>query len=293
MRQFPSKIRTVAARLRASYRHWRYRRKLREGEPIGFHLPHGLTVELYPNGQIPELLFTSNFEWADINAVAAYLKPGMRVLDIGANVGLYSIIAGKIVGPGGKVWAFEPSSETYELLIANLQLNHITCVEVLKLALSDVVTDSLVVKRDPGYRDGDRYLSTRQNPNIQVAAQADDLGDTEPVEVTTLDHYFECKGTPRVDFMKVDVEGGEYGVFRGARQLLTLNRRIMLMFECTPQGCYVAGHKQEDVFYFLSELGFKLACWHQESGAWSLDTQVVEKAGNIWACRDTNCLPRV
>lgn len=250
-------------------------------------------VELYPKGQIPELLFTSRFEWEEIGLIAAILKPGMNVLDIGANIGLYSVIAGKLVGATGKVWSFEPSSETSIQLKDNLSLNRISSVKIVQIALSDVVEDSLALKRDPGYRDGDRYLATRKNVNIQVAGQPEDAGDMEIVSVTTLDHFFSRDGNafPRIDFMKMDIEGGEFAVFRGARQLLLSNPEIVIMFECTSQGCYCAGHTQEDVFQYLRDLGFGLFCRSLESRSWITDPAALKQAGNIWACRDKTQLP--
>src|SRR5207302_520280 len=88
-------------------------------------------------GQIPELLVTSDFERRELDLVKSYLRPEMNVIDIGANVGLYSIAAALKVGPAGKVFAFEPSSESVGRLRRNLELNGITTVQLATVALSD------------------------------------------------------------------------------------------------------------------------------------------------------------
>lgn len=288
------KLRATVGYAHLSYRRWRYSRVEKSGKPMRSRLPGDLVIEMYPRGQIPELLFTSRFEWEEIGLVAAILKPGMNVLDIGANVGLYSVVSAKLVGPTGKVWAFEPSSETSRRLRDNLSLNQVSSVEVVQLALSDVVEYSLVLKRDLGYRDGDRYLATRKDINAQVAGQSEDIGDVETVSVTTLDRFFSCNGNefPRIDFMKMDIEGGEFAVFRGAQQLILSNPDMVIMFECTPRTCYRAGHTQQDVFQYLRDLGFRLFCRSLGFESWTADPVALKQVGNIWACRDEMQLPR-
>jgi FkbM family methyltransferase len=272
-----------------------YLQKAKEGNPIDYKLSNDVVISLYPEGQIAELLYTRQFERTEIALFIAYLKPGMNVVDIGANIGLYSIVADKIIGPTGRVWAFEPSSETHKRLLTNLSLNKTSSVEPTKIALSDVVDGVLEFRRDPGYRDGDRYLATRIEENPRVAVKPDDAGDMEMVKVTTLDYYMYAgkSESPRVDFMKMDIEGGEYSVFRGARKILTDNSDIMLLFECTPPGCKVYGHKQEDVFQFLRELGFGIYCWDSKRRLWRSGTENLVTAGNIWACRDMEQLPKL
>jgi FkbM family methyltransferase len=287
------KISATVGRARIFYRRWLFWQVAKSGKPIRVRLPRDLVIELHPRGQIPELLFTSRFEREEIDLITTILKPGMNVLDIGANVGLYSVIAGKLVGAAGKVWAFEPSSETSRRLKDNLSLNGISAVEVVQIALSDVIEDSVVLKRDPGYRDGDRYLATRKNMNVQIAEQPEDPGDMEIVSVTTLDHFFSRNGNqfPKIDFIKMDIEGGEFAALLGARQLLLSNPKIVMMFECSPQAYYCAGYAVADVFQYLRDLGFGLFCRSRTSNSWISDTAELKQGGNIWACRDKTLLP--
>lgn len=289
------RLRSTISQTRLSYRRWRYTRIEESGKPFSVRLPGNRTMKMYPQGQIPELLYTSNFEWDEIQLIAAVLGHGMTVLDIGANVGLYSVFAGKLVGPTGKVWAFEPSSEASKRLKDNLALNQVSCVEVFQIALSDVEDASLVLKRDPGYRDGDRYLATRKTPNVQLEGKVEDAGDDEIVPVTTLDHFFSQHNDvlPHIDFIKMDIEGGEFAVFRGARQLLQANPDVVIMFECTPQDCHVNGHTQEDVFEYLRALGFRTFCRSHDHESWTEEPSSLKNAGNVWACSDATKLPAV
>jgi len=248
---------------------------------------------LYPEGQVAELLYTCRFEKIELALVMKFLKTGMGVLDIGANIGLYSIVASTIVGHDGVVVAFEPSKETCDRLRANLSLNRVTSVDVVKKALANDVYPDMMIKRDPGYRDGDRYLATRKVENVTAKAKPEDTGDSERVPVTSLDHYLyeERDSCPRIDFVKMDIEGGEYAVLRGARKFLETNPGVVMMFECTPQGCRCAGCTQEEVSAFLQKLGFGVYAWMPQQAAWTSDIDSVKLAGNIWACRDKQSLP--
>jgi FkbM family methyltransferase len=263
-------------------------------KPIKFNLPHGIVIDLYPQGQIAELLYTSKFEYQELEMIISYLKPGMNVIDIGANIGLYSIVADKIIGKTGHIWAFEPSDETHKRLLANLTLNKVSTTKVEKMALADVIDAQLTLKRDPGYRDGDRYLSTRKKENKSVDSAPTDLGDIETVNVTTLDHYmYEVNNVGiSFDLMKMDIEGGEFSVFKGAKRILENNPNILIMFECTPQGCECNGHKIEDVFVFLRTFNLKIYCWDPMKRMWDDREEVTKVGGNLWACRRKDLLPQ-
>ena len=238
-----------AWRTRYKKNRFKYIQKL--GYPINLRLTKQHSIDLYPVGQICELLYTNNFEKAELNIVSHYLKPHMNVIDIGGNIGLYSILAAQIIGQG-KIWTFEPSSESYNRLIKNLKINNVDSVVVNKLALSDKDRGFIELLRDTGFRDGDRYLS----PINGKASIIDNtsVGDCEKVPVTTLDSYWKSVGCPQVDFLKIDIEGGEFNVFKGATSFLRGNVNILLMFECTEQGCRRYSHSMKDVGILLKNL---------------------------------------
>ncbi len=195
-------------------------------DPVTYRLPGEIVLRLYPEGEIAEFLaFPWLFENTEFSLVAAFLKPSMRVIDVGANIGLYSILARRLVGDSGQVFAFEPSSETGARLERNLALNDCGSVHVFRIGLSDVANASLRLTSDAGYGDAYRYLRASSH-----TAPPADSGRDEIVPVTTLDCWAEKTGVDNVDFLKVDIEGGEYRMFLGARKF---PRR-------QPQyGCYV------------------------------------------------------
>ena len=264
--KFLRRVKTYLSHKKTSFLKKIFSYKAIQGKPIRYKLGGKNIIYLYPEGQIAELLYTDAFEQTEIQLVTAYLKPGMKVVDVGANIGLYSIIASKIIGENGKIWAFEPSSETQKRLIANLSLNQVSGVEVIKMALADV-EDVLTLIGPSRDRDGERYLLSKE---YAATYFKQDSEETEIVPVITLDQYMIENNTdlPKVDLMKIDIEGGEYAVFKGAQKVLAANPNILLMFECTPEGCQMGGHTQEDVFQFLRQLEFEVYAWNRIEEKW-------------------------
>lgn len=270
------------------YKKMRFKSIQKLGFPVNFRLTEQFSISLYPEGQICELLYTNQFEQVEINLVSNYLKPGMNVIDIGGNIGLYSILFAKIIDQG-KIWTFEPSSESYSRLINNLKINNVNSVVINKLALSDKHSGFLELLRDPGFKDGDRYLLPG-NVKMPIVNNIT-TGDWEKIPVTTLDYYWKSIGCPRIDFLKMDIEGGEFNVFQGATNFLKRNVYIVMMFECTDQCCSRYGHTMKDVISLLRKVGFNIYSWDNETQRWETICDDFVIGGNLWACRDAEQLP--
>jgi FkbM family methyltransferase len=206
-------------------------------------------------GQIAECMWRDTFEESERNFAEKKIKPGMRVLNIGANAGLYTIIASKLVGPNGIVQAFEPSSQNFMLLKKNIEQNGCDNVVASNLALSDF-HGQLSLNRDPLHKklDGHFYVRAITENTINLIAPM------EIVSCATLDECWgdTCKGEIKpVDFIIIDVEGAEWSVFRGARQTIKASPNLVMIMECTEHITEIAA--------FLDELGF--ACYQFNLGA--------------------------
>jgi FkbM family methyltransferase len=218
------------------------------------------------------------FEWHELQLIAKYLKPGMRMVDVGANIGLYSIVASYRVGDTGRIWAFEPSRETYERLVRNLQLNDCRCVQPIQIALGESPDNLGTLTSDRGYGDAYRYL-------LPTTVRDARRKDGEVVCATTLDACTAKYGIKQIDLIKIDVEGGEYRVLLGARETLAANRDVRVVFESEPDWCERAGCTQEDVFDFLRAAGFQLYAWDGKLRNWTRDERKLLRAGMVWAAR--------
>jgi FkbM family methyltransferase len=129
----------------------------------------------------------------------AILKPGMNILDIGANIGYYAIMEAKVIGPSGKVTAIEPMLPNIEMLRKNLTLNSITNIEVVHGAVSESTGT------------GEMYMSTHSNLHtFHRDGSAFDYLDATPVEVPTMTLADAAsKSNNEVDLIRMDVEGHE------------------------------------------------------------------------------------
>ena len=263
---------------------WNIREKL--NLPFAVSVGQGKSIRLFPVGQIARCLYCESYEADERALVARSLKEGMTVIDIGANIGLYSLIADMLVGPSGTVWSIEPSEETFQRLLNNRRLNNTSRVKPLKTALGASDDQSILLVREVGKLDGERFLATDE-PGIALEA------DAENVSLVTLDTLCRRNGIDRVDFIKMDVEGGEYAVLQGARQLLASNPHLLMVFEHTRPLSERAGHRPEVIPKLLAEFGFRLYGWDARAKAWTTSYDFILTHGNAWATTNPESLPRV
>lgn len=141
----------------------------------------------------------------EIGFVRVLLEHGGQCIDIGANYGLYTLAMAKGVGPGGRVWAYEPASVTAGLLKETLALNELPHVTLVASALSDAP--------------GEARLTLNPNAELNALSHSDgDGGVSEMVPVTTLDAEMALHGWGPIDFVKLDAEGEEARIIDGGRQ---------------------------------------------------------------------------
>ena len=163
--------------------------------------------------------FRENYE-PELIYLERLLSPGSIFIDVGANMGIYTLVASRLVGEGGRVIAFEPSTQSFPLLQQNIALNSLTNVCAFPLALSDSTGKAWLYH--PGIPDGN---SLGRDPAWG--------NDAEEVATETLDHMVEQAFLKRVDVIKIDVEGAEELVLRGATKVLT-SIRPAIIFEVNP-----------------------------------------------------------
>jgi FkbM family methyltransferase len=196
---------------------------------------------------IREQVLAGNFERAELNFVCRFLKPGMTVLDVGAYYGLYTMTASIKVGDHGQVIAFEPAPYQMKRLRWHLMLNRLSNVKAEALALGDVENDRVLFSV-PGRSAG--YTSLRR---FEIEAAVMPI----PVKVTTLDNYLRKHCVNTVDFIKVDVEGGELDVFRGAAELFRHSPRPVVLCELEDIRTKNWGHSAKDCAEFLESLSYR------------------------------------
>jgi FkbM family methyltransferase len=182
-----------------------------------------------------------------LDLIARFLQPGDTVYDVGSNLGVYSILLAKAVGPRGTVIAFEPHHETYEQLLENLRLNGLENVRAFEKAL--------------GERAGEEKLFIGEviaNFSLLRGAIAGSKGTDMPferVQVVRGDEFVEAERLPIPKAVKVDVEGFEYSVLKGFQRTLADPRCEMVCCEIHPKFLPVP-LKPTDITNLLMSLGY-------------------------------------
>lgn len=146
------------------------------------------TLKLYPDGSIAKVLYYGDFEAVELDFVASYLKPGMTVIDVGANVGLYSLISSVMVGTTGKVHAFEPGRLSFERLQRNLNLNRCKNVVATHIALSNA-NEPMFLRVDPTHPSLDSHCYVESMQDVIHPTSTDEI-----VDCKKLDDYFLSQG---------------------------------------------------------------------------------------------------
>lgn len=198
----------------------------------------------------PTLLFGEKYEPDEIAVVKALTAQGAVFFDVGAHVGIYTLIASRLVGADGAVHAFEPCSDSYELLSRNTTLNQASNVRLNNLAVNETGgAADLLVNRESGLSS---LGQTGRGGVVQV----------ERVDCVSLDEYADRHGISELDFLKVDVEGYEGHVLRGGRRLIERSRNLVILCELCEKNFRPLGYSVNEVIAWLRE---------REFGVWEID----------------------
>lgn len=171
------------------------------------------------------------------------VRPGMTAVDVGANLGLYSALISRLVGPGGRVVSFEPDPDLFALLVENCAANGAANVEAHCLALGSV-PDRMVLQRLT-LNSGDNHLGSAGRAAFR-----------RPVEVNVASLDALIPGL-RPDFIKIDVQGWELKVLGGMERTLRESDRVGIYMEFWPGGLRRAGDSAQELYDFVRDLGLR------------------------------------
>jgi len=184
------------------------------------------------------------YEEYETSIVKKIIKKGDVVVDIGANIGYYTLLFAKLVGEQGKVFAFEPESNNFALLQKNLKINGYENVIIIKKAVSDI--------------SGKRKLYLNEkNLGQHTTIAPTNNGHAVEVDSIRLDDFFE-KSQQKIDFIKIDIEGGEINALKGMSKILKSFRDITLMSEFNPFLLRKFGIDPQEYENLLKDFNFKI-----------------------------------
>lgn len=200
------------------------------------------------------------------------------MVDVGANVGLLTVLLAAQVGPSGHVYAFEPERKNFELLRRNVELNSLANVTLIRKAVSD----------HAGWR---ALYESKTNNELHRLHPSAHCSATMPVECTSLDESLSSEHRP-IALIKVDVEGHEHHVLSGMRRLTARDPHVKLFIEFNTHSLHEAGIAPAAFLQLITELGFHLMDAHS-STLTPCSTELLleryptasDKVTNLWCSR--------
>jgi len=207
---------------------------------------HGATIVLNPTDPVVSgALHFGVYEKAETRFFQSACRDGMTFLDVGANLGYYTALAARAVGPNGRVLAVEPDPDSFGYLEQTIAANAVGNVQAFPVAASDApATLPLYISTD-NRGDNRLYASGEDRPQVEVAARP-------------LDALLRENKIDKVDLIKIDVQGYEPRVIAGLRETITASPNLTLLTEFWPQGIDEAGEDANEFLQTLRELGLTL-----------------------------------
>ena len=207
---------------------------------------HGATVVLNPTDPVVSgALHFGVYEKAETRFFQSACRDGMTFLDVGANLGYYTALAARAVGPNGRVLAVEPDPDSFGYLEQTIAANAVGNVEAFPVAASDAPAILPLYISTDNRGDNRLYASDGERPQVEVKAR--------PLDALLRDNKIDT-----VDLIKIDVQGYEPKVIAGLRETITASPNLTLLTEFWPQGIDEAGEDANEFLQPLRELGLTL-----------------------------------
>jgi len=203
---------------------------------------HGYKMKLDLKDYIQRMIYMGAFERQETALVKSFLYPGATFVDVGANVGYFSLLASSLVGATGRVLSFEPSNYVASLLHETIQVNSIQSIDLYRYALGRENSTAVL-------SDG---LPTNHTPTFFAP------GSGSPVQIRVLDEVLDEKKIDRVDLMKIDVEGFELEVLSGAEKAVSEGKIRSVLIEFNSHWLSKAGTSSHALHEWL--VGHGLRC---------------------------------
>jgi FkbM family methyltransferase len=223
-----------------------------KGRLLSSLLPHigdrqanvfGCSMNLDLSDWIQRNIYFGTYEREETEIVKRYLRSGMTFVDVGANVGYYTVLAASLVGSTGHVFAFEPSPYAFQRLSQMAERNKLLQVRCFRAGLGEKTGECSL------------YLGPGNNHSPTMIEHAG-LSPMAEAEVLTLDEWVNDWKVSRIDVLKLDIEGWESKLLRGAARLLADRRINSVLCEFNEYWLKEAGSSPKELLAILNEAGF-------------------------------------
>lgn len=260
--------------LRAYRSHlWHYLSKRPHAKLLSCKLDGELLMKVSTADQVisKSVFIDGTFEHAELEFIKRVISPGMTAFDIGANIGVHTLTISQSIGPTGMLHAFEPSA-AFERLSENVALNRFESRTRLNNVAIGANNGSIRLMRcRPGF---EAFTSRAMPMDINFAD-----GTSFEVPMLSVDSYARNHKIEQIDFMKIDTEGAELDVLKGAAEMLADRAIRYIMFEINEICLANCGSSASEIVAYLREAGFVLQilgedgalapCPDSPSGIWT------------------------
>ena len=219
---------------------WQATKRLRSS-PMLLRTPRGYLFHCHGDSHEAGrmIYFNGSPDPAEMDFMERLLRPGDKFLDIGANVGTYTLLAADLVGPSGQVLSVEPGPQAMERLVENCQVNGFSHVQFAQLAVADY--------------EGEAQFTTGRDTGNHLAFATGRLSTA--VKVTTLDRLI---GETKFDLVKIDAEGAEALILRGADGVISRGQMPIVLMEMVQRFLVRAGSSVSSFADWLRSRGYGL-----------------------------------
>lgn len=218
-------------------------------KPIDIPLVPNVTIRCYPNGySATHVNYCGLYDYDEMNFLLRYLRSEDSFLDVGANVGVYSLLAASII-TSGEIYSIEALPKNFSRLEENLKLNNFEQVKTYAVAISD--------------NQGEISLELAEGDSMPFIS----INPTQhsiPVTTNTLDNLLEQESVKKLTLAKIDIEGAELFAFKGAASLLSQKRPFVWILELNDTINHF-DHSEQDVVSFLNQYGYHLYFYNADT----------------------------
>lgn len=176
----------------------------------------------------------------------ACLQEGAKVLDVGANIGYYSVLASLFLGDTGQVLAYEPNPENFTVLEKNIAINNCVNVQAFQLALSNIDEEGFLYLSADNFGDHQIYDNNQDRNKQQISLVNGDIHAK---------HFLH-----KVDLIKIDTQGAEWQVLQGINQLVKNSLpQLKMIIEFSPNSLRLAGSEPNELLQYIFDLKLPIA----------------------------------
>lgn len=214
--------------------------------PPQISIPEGVVILNQNDAAVSGQIALDAYERFETELFRQSVKEGMTVVDLGANIGYFTVIAGKLVGSKGRIYSYEPEPDNNRRLRQNIEVNHVSHAQAIDVALSD----------KSGRQE---FYITEENRGTHSLSDNRGTGKSIMVETDTLDASLSKFGSPVVDVMKMDIEGAEALALAGMKETIRRSSSLVMFVEFFPHGLLRFGKQPVQFLRDLEGLGFSLS----------------------------------